>query len=1153
MLTLQYRVGATAWKDLSESSPTNEQMMSDSFEITYSGLPKRNKAGEEYEYRVQESNVPGYRNTYSYAKSESADMTITNTLETVSISGSKTWEGDKYGNSVSEVRPTGQIDLKVQVSDDNGAHYTDIDPKTVVSWQHTDTDKWSYSISGLPKYVKGSSTPRKYRVTEEELLHYECTSPADGFAYGTEDAAGNIINANFTNKLKTMTIRGTKRWDDKQNVYQLRPENTASTDFAVSLYRKTDLTSYVKVENDSSVKWTWDCNDVTGYWYFTISGLTEYDDAGNKYTYKIMEETVPTGYKPSYATTILTGVATDNGENGGIIIHDIPDDQESIVGCITNTLLSECTLKVSKIRNPAPAADSQEKFTFEIILEDITDVETWRQSEEALKNTYPRYVGSYSIGSTSGGNKVTRDITPKLTNLETTNGYITIGHGEYFTVKLPAGGKYTVSELQDATSPTGKESGYQTTKSDNYRGTMAASSSTTGTEVSFTNQVKPVLAIENTTPNYAHEGESTDELQLPTDAGGKVAVTLGSEITNDSGVSYQPEALEASWQNAPYWNHSDGFSVFYTDYGSEEVKEIKVEGYLTPEGQLITDKNNIAYEKLIQKFPQFTISQGDNGKIILQLTDNVSQMPATVAMRVKFDPTIAVLNTTARNEGGMVGIKTMSEVSDGEINRYTNQTVIRAQAKAGFWIAADRIAIDVPGEVKDDATARNMVLLAANGDAGMTGALPRSQGIYLTPDAQGNFTTEVNLPVNDGKVQKVRIEGSIQYQKDTAGNPVEAEIRLKDLKAPLDIGISFVKVSSNSDSGNSDSDDSSSNSKHDSSSSGSGKNGTSGSVNHGNTSVTGQPPQNDIGTVSNGTGSDINAENALRGDLIPKTGDEFHLLFWMMLTGISLIGCLVTVIFQIRRKRRGLLFRKVMIGILAICVAAGMLGGLTLGNYLWIGHRAQAQFEAISSIANVQAAEEHADASEPVEENLLTRTRNLNCDTWGWVSIEETKINYPVMYTPDAPGYYLHRNMERQDDVAGVPYIDERCDIDGNHLIVYGHNMKNGLMFAGLTKYKDKEFYTQHKEILLTCDDSTGGERTYEVIAAFALDADTESEDILYFDGSEQGFADYLENIQQRSIYTDAAQAEFGDRLLTLCTCDYSTPNGRFVVIAVEK
>lgn len=78
----------------------------------------------------------------------------------------------------------------------------------------------------------------------------------------------------------------------------------------------------------------------------------------------------------------------------------------------------------------------------------------------------------------------------------------------------------------------------------------------------------------------------------------------------------------------------------------------------------------------------------------------------------------------------------------------------------------------------------------------------------------------------------------------------------------------------------------------------------------------------------------------------------------------------------------------------------------------------------------------------------------------GWIKIDGTAIDYPVMYTPNDGDFYLTHGFNKQKARNGVPFIDQRCTVEppGTNIIIYGHHMKNGTMFADLAQYKDKNF-----------------------------------------------------------------------------------------------
>lgn len=172
-----------------------------------------------------------------------------------------------------------------------------------------------------------------------------------------------------------------------------------------------------------------------------------------------------------------------------------------------------------------------------------------------------------------------------------------------------------------------------------------------------------------------------------------------------------------------------------------------------------------------------------------------------------------------------------------------------------------------------------------------------------------------------------------------------------------------------------------------------------------------------------------------------------------------------------------------------------------------------------------------------------------NDDFIGWISIEGTNVNYPVMQTPDNPDYYLKHSFEKTYSDYGVPYIEESCAVGlSNNVVIYGHHMKNGSMFADLCKYTDKSFYEDHKTIQFDTLSTLG---KYEVVAVFKFN--TNKETFKYNECctmNEEAFKDFVSQVHERELYDTGVDAEYGDQLLTLSTCEYTYTNGRLAVIA---
>ena len=172
-----------------------------------------------------------------------------------------------------------------------------------------------------------------------------------------------------------------------------------------------------------------------------------------------------------------------------------------------------------------------------------------------------------------------------------------------------------------------------------------------------------------------------------------------------------------------------------------------------------------------------------------------------------------------------------------------------------------------------------------------------------------------------------------------------------------------------------------------------------------------------------------------------------------------------------------------------------------------------------------------------------------NNDFVGWITIDGTAINYPVMQSIGSPDYYLKHNFEKAYSDYGVPYVDEACAVGlSANTVVYGHHMKNGTMFSSLVNYADKAYFDEHPVIRF---DTIYGFGEYQVIAAFSFDTNNETFRYNEFaDGNEAQFNEYVAECMARRAYDTGFTSEYGDKLLTLSTCEYTHTNGRFVVVA---
>lgn len=173
-----------------------------------------------------------------------------------------------------------------------------------------------------------------------------------------------------------------------------------------------------------------------------------------------------------------------------------------------------------------------------------------------------------------------------------------------------------------------------------------------------------------------------------------------------------------------------------------------------------------------------------------------------------------------------------------------------------------------------------------------------------------------------------------------------------------------------------------------------------------------------------------------------------------------------------------------------------------------------------------------------------------NSDFVGWISIDGTKINYPVMQSAE-PDFYLKHAFDKSYSAYGTPYVQENCDLEqSDNLIIYGHHMNDGSMFASLCQYESEAFYQEHKIIRFDTLEDYG---EYEIVTVFKTVAySPEGFKYYHFVNAEceEDFDEFIAGCQALPLYDTGVTAEYGDKLITLSTCEYSRANGRMVVVA---
>lgn len=179
-----------------------------------------------------------------------------------------------------------------------------------------------------------------------------------------------------------------------------------------------------------------------------------------------------------------------------------------------------------------------------------------------------------------------------------------------------------------------------------------------------------------------------------------------------------------------------------------------------------------------------------------------------------------------------------------------------------------------------------------------------------------------------------------------------------------------------------------------------------------------------------------------------------------------------------------------------------------------------------------------------------------NEDIKGWIEIEGTRINYPVLQGEDNE-FYVDHNYSKTKTKSGAIFIDMayKWNKPSDNMIIYGHNMKNGTMFTSLMNYKSKKYFEEHPKIRFT---TTTSDDIYEIISVFESKIYDDNENVFkYYNfinaNNEEKFNNFITNIKKLSIYDIENTANYGDELMTLSTCAYHTKDGRFVVVAKKQ
>lgn len=266
-----------------------------------------------------------------------------------------------------------------------------------------------------------------------------------------------------------------------------------------------------------------------------------------------------------------------------------------------------------------------------------------------------------------------------------------------------------------------------------------------------------------------------------------------------------------------------------------------------------------------------------------------------------------------------------------------------------------------------------------------------------------------------------------------------------------------------------------------------------------------------------------------------------------------------------KNKEKSRLKKKQWIIIASACAAAAAIAGIA---FAVSGNSGNSEvYEDLKEEA-IPAAATPAPTPEPTHEpfvpyvdpGLVPADKEIdfdllferNPDVIGWITVEGTDIDYPVLQSRDNEDYLLN-DIDGEENAAGAIFMDmeNRTNFGDRNTVIYGHNMKNGTMFAGLHEFEDGDFFEENREIKLYTPE---GMRVYEIIAAYRTD------NLNLLDGKDytddKFWNEYVDSVlSNRDMSANIAEAEVGadDRILTLSTCVRGEDEQRYLVQGVLK
>ncbi len=216
--------------------------------------------------------------------------------------------------------------------------------------------------------------------------------------------------------------------------------------------------------------------------------------------------------------------------------------------------------------------------------------------------------------------------------------------------------------------------------------------------------------------------------------------------------------------------------------------------------------------------------------------------------------------------------------------------------------------------------------------------------------------------------------------------------------------------------------------------------------------------------------------------------------------------------------------------------------------------KTERQYESLAEMAREKTGTEPAAEANETEKSeayvspiQFEELRKINPDIVGWIRIEGTRIDYPIVQT-DNNETYLNTDFEGNKSGAGAIFLDYESepDFSGRHNIIYGHHMKNGSMFKDIIKFKDETFLKEHQDIVIY---TPKREYCLRPVTAFYTDSSAVRRKTVF--ESDESFQAYVKEMTKGGAFLQMP-AEPVAQLWSFVTCSYEVQDARTILYACE-